>query len=285
MTFNPQTASARAPSNSPVPAPRIWALVPCAGSGSRARTRVPKQYQNVAGQPMVLHTLAAFVGVPAICHTLVVVAEQDRFFEALPAESTASLKSCDATIIIANCGGLTRANSVFNGLNHLIGLGADANDWVLVHDAARCLVAPAQIQALIDACLPDDVGGLLAYPLPDTLKSESGGRVAGTINRSDKWLAQTPQMFRIGPLLAALEAAARAGLAVTDESSAMEACGLQPKLVSGSALNFKVTYPEDFALAEAVLHARARADGVALVARSGAPLAVAPLDFALYDYP
>ena len=120
------------------------------------------------------------------------------------------------------------------------------------------------------------MGGLLAYPLPDTLKSESGGRVASTVNRSDKWLAQTPQMFRIGPLLAALEAAAEAGLDVTDESSAMEASGLKPKLVPGSALNFKVTYPEDFALAEAVLRARARDNGPKPGPQSG----VTP-----YDYP
>ena len=260
MTFNPESAPASAPLSPPGSAPRIWALVPCAGSGSRAQTILPKQYQCVAGQPMVLHTLAAFAGVACIANTLVVVASEDRFFAALQSGAVSRRELSFATIIVANCGGSTRATSVFNGLNRLIGLGAGPQDWVLVHDAARCLISPAQIQALIDACLADDVGGLLACPLPDTLKSESGGRVASTINRSDKWLAQTPQMFRIGPLLAALEAAARAGLEVTDESSAMEACGLQPKLVPGSALNFKVTYPEDFALAEAVLFATRRAD-------------------------
>ena len=129
-----------------------------------------------------------------------------------------------------------------------------ARDWALVHDAARCLVTPVQINALIDACEDDPVGGLLAHKLPDTLKSEVVGRVDKTLDRSDKWLAQTPQMFRIGVLMAAL---AQAGDQVTDESSAMEALGLKPKLVPGSAQNFKVTYPEDFALAEAVLQARA----------------------------
>ena len=128
-----------------------------------------------------------------------------------------------------------------------------AHDWVLVHDAARCLITPTQIDALIDACLPDAVGGLLALPLPDTLKRESGGRVAQTVDRADKWLAQTPQMFRIGRLLQALQAA---GDAVTDESSAIESQGLSPLLVPGSAQNFKVTSPQDFALAEAVLQAR-----------------------------
>jgi len=133
--------------------------------------------------------------------------------------------------------------------------GAAPEDWVLVHDAARCLITPEQINTLIDACAQDEVGGLLAHKLPDTLKSEVGGRVAATLDRSDKWLAQTPQMFRIGELVDALQ---QAGDKVTDESSAMEAMGLHPKLVPGSAQNFKVTYPEDFALAEAVLNARTK---------------------------
>ena len=255
MTIDP----ASAPSNLSGDAPRIWALVPCAGTGSRVGSSVPKQYQSVAGSPMVMHTLAAFSEVTCIANTLVVVAAEDRFFDLLhtPALTGPELpelpKLPRASFIVANCGGSTRATSVFNGLNHLIGLAADPRDWVLVHDAARCLITPAQINALIDACLADDVGGLLAHKLPDTLKSESNGRVARTINRSDKWLAQTPQMFRIGPLLAAL---ARAGDQVTDESSAMEAMGFKPKLVAGSAQNFKVTYREDYCLAEAVIQAR-----------------------------
>jgi 2-C-methyl-D-erythritol 4-phosphate cytidylyltransferase len=131
--------------------------------------------------------------------------------------------------------------------------GADQNDWVLVHDAARCLVTPEQVRALINECRNDAVGGLLAQKLPDTLKTERDGRVASTVDRSDKWLAQTPQMFRIGALIDALQ---QAGDAVTDESSAMEAAGLSPRLVNGSAQNFKVTYPEDFALAEAIFERR-----------------------------
>jgi len=124
---------------------------------------------------------------------------------------------------------------------------------VLVHDAARCLLTPAQINTLIDVCQNDAVGGLLALPLADTLKSASADRVATTIPRADKWLAHTPQMFRIGALIAALEAA---GDQVTDESSAIELTGHSPKLVPSSAQNFKVTYPEDFALAEAILQSR-----------------------------
>lgn len=198
---------------------------------------------------MVLHTLAAFSAVARLSQTLVVVAPGDRFFEPI------SGKSFD----VAACGGASRADSVANGLQALLNSGADLHDWVLVHDAARCLITTAQINQLIDACAQDEVGGLLALQLPDTLKREAGGRVAATIERSDKWLAQTPQMFRIGALVQALDKASRVtGGVVTDESSAMEAMGLAPKLVAGSAQNFKVTYPEDFALAEAILLTRSR---------------------------
>jgi 2-C-methyl-D-erythritol 4-phosphate cytidylyltransferase len=227
-------------------APRCHALVPCAGSGSRAGTSAPKQYQSVAGLPMVLHTLAALQAVARIDHVTLVVAHGDRFL---------SLDHPDVTL--SRCGGSTRAESVLNGLRDLLSAGASGRDWVLVHDAARCLVTPDQIDALLDACWNDSVGGLLALTLPDTLKAERNGRVVATVDRSDKWLAQTPQMFRLGPLMAALAAHTAAGFAgVTDEASAMELAGHSPLLVPGSAQNFKVTYPEDFALAEAVLKGR-----------------------------
>jgi 2-C-methyl-D-erythritol 4-phosphate cytidylyltransferase len=226
--------------------PRCHALLPCAGTGSRAGTSTPKQYQNVAGQPLVLHTLAALGAVPRIAHCLVVVAPGDAFVP----------HTLDPVSVQA-CGGESRAASVFNGLQWLLEQGTPAEDWVLVHDAARCLVTPALVDALIDACWSDPVGGLLALPLPDTLKVASQGRVAATLDRSDKWLAQTPQMFRLGALHAALAATAeQAFVGVTDEASAMEMAGHQPLLVPGSAQNFKVTYPEDFALAHALLSSR-----------------------------
>lgn len=237
----PQTTP-HSPASKP-PAARLWALIPCAGNGSRSGAVGPKQYQEVAGQPMVLHTLAAFSSVERLAGTLVVVSAGDDFF----AHTAASVQ-------VAACGGATRAQSVANGLAALLERGAAPTDWVLVHDAARCLITSAQINSLMDACLPDAVGGLLALPLPDTLKSAKNGRVAATLERSDKWLAQTPQMFRIGALQSALLAA---GDAVTDESSAMEFSGQAPLLVQGSAQNFKVTYAQDFALAQSVLLSRA----------------------------
>jgi 2-C-methyl-D-erythritol 4-phosphate cytidylyltransferase len=234
-------------STSPADAARLFALIPCAGSGSRAGTAQPKQYQVIAGQPMVLHTLAAFSGVARLTGCLVVVAPSDSV-----------LNVDDQRTVVVPCGGATRAESVLNGLEHLLAHGVRAQDWVLVHDAARCLVTPAQINALIDACQGDAVGGLLALPLADTLKNAQGERVSGTVDRADKWLAQTPQMFRVGALSVALRRAlAVAGAGITDESSAMEVLGHQPMLVRGSAHNFKVTYPEDFALAEAILNNRA----------------------------
>jgi 2-C-methyl-D-erythritol 4-phosphate cytidylyltransferase len=224
---------------------RLWALIPCAGTGSRSGADGPKQYQYLAEQPMVMHTLAAFAKVARLAGVLAVVSPGDTFFTTTP--------TTFATVLVAACGGSTRAASVFNGLNALLREGAEMQDWVLVHDAARCLITPSQINALVDACVADPVGGLLALKLPDTLKRETSGRVTQTVDRSDKWLAQTPQMFRIGALMAALE---DAGDAVTDESSAMELAGFAPLLVEGSAQNFKVTYPQDFALAQAVLLSR-----------------------------
>ena len=236
---------------SPLTPARLWALVPCAGAGSRAGSASPKQYQPVAGKPLVLHTLAAFGQVQSLEGILVVVAPGDEFLDSALLGALGS----SVPLTIARCGGATRALTVRNGLNALLEMGGAPDDWVLVHDAARCLIKPAQIKALIDACQGDAVGGLLAHRLADTLKSGQDRRVVATISRADKWLAQTPQMFRVGPLLAAL---AHAGTDVTDESSAMEAMGLRAKLVDGSAQNFKVTYPEDFALAGAVLASRQR---------------------------
>ncbi len=236
----------------PSSSPRFFVLIPCAGQGSRAQTPMAKQYQTLLGQPMVRHTVQAFRAVKDRLAALwVVIAPADDVFLNVFPDYNA-----EGEMLLAG-GGNTRAATVLNGLKAMVNHrpdGAALTDWVLVHDAARCLITPAQILALIEACQHDEVGGLLAQKLPDTLKSEAGGRVAATIDRSDKWLAQTPQMFRIGALIAALE---QAGDGVTDESSAIEAMGLSPKLVPGSAQNFKVTYPEDFALAEAILQSRA----------------------------
>lgn len=225
--------------------PRCYALVPCAGVGQRAGTAGPKQYQPVAGRPMVAHTLDALAAVPRIAATLVVLSPDDEQFEALLPGFSGERGW------VERCGGATRAETVANGLDALRERGAQPQDWVLVHDAARCLVRPEWVERLIDECLDDEVGGLLALPLADTLKAQGRDtRVAATVDRTGKWAAQTPQMFRLGLLAPAL---AHAGPGVTDESSAVEALGHEPKLVRGDWENFKLTWPGDFALAERLL--------------------------------
>ena len=227
--------------------PRCFALVPCAGTGSRAGAGLPKQYRRVAGRTVVAHTLAALSAVPGIVATLVVLSPEDDGWR----EAATGFEGERGWV--ARCGGASRAETVARGLDELLSRGAQPHDWVLVHDAARCLVRPEWVVRLIDACREDEVGGLLALPVADTLKQELDGRVSATVDRAHKWLAQTPQMFRLGLLRPAL---AQAGPAVTDEASAVEALGHAPKLVRGDLENLKLTWPEDFALAERLLASR-----------------------------
>jgi len=162
------------------------------------------------------------------------------------------------------CGGETRRDSVYNGLVAAMA-AVDADDWVLVHDAARPCLPQRDLANLIRETRDDLIGGILALPVADTVKrvvkeetrTDEGSvlRIAGTEDRSQLWLAQTPQMFRCGLLIEALQ---KAQHAVTDEASAMEQMGLRPRLVAGSRENIKVTFPEDFAIAEAIVAARQR---------------------------
>ena len=231
---------------------RCFLLLPCAGVGARAQAKstagadLPKQYQPILGQPVVQHTLDALQPLTEIAQTLVVLAPGDTHF---------ALCTAAANVTVAYCGGATRAQTVANGLQHLRAhCGADVGDWVLVHDAARCLIEPAWVRRLLQACQAADSGGLLAVPVADTLKAaDSAQRVAETVERSNKWLAQTPQMFRLGELQTALAACHQ----VSDEASAMEQAGHAPLLVTGHTHNLKVTYPEDFALAQSILRLRA----------------------------
>ena len=233
--------------------PRFHVVIPCAGTGSRAGVDIPKQYAPLAGVPMVMHTLKAFAAVPGLGHAMLVVSPQDSLMAQLLTDHP------QPAFTLTPRGGATRAQSVLGGLRSLQEQGVDPTDWVLVHDAARCLITPRLIQALLAACANDSVGGLLALPLPDTLKASVDGRVSATLKRSDKWLAQTPQMFRLGSLAQALEQPSED---ITDEASAMEAKGFAPLLIEGASFNFKVTYPQDWALAEAVLNDRKQRPGV-----------------------
>ncbi len=223
---------------------RFHVVIPCAGSGSRANIGAPKQYALLNGIPMVVHAVRSFQGVRGLSQSVLVVAPDDSamvdVFKQWP----------QPKFFVSHTGGATRAQSVLAGLNALKAKGVGPDEWVLVHDAARCLLTPQLIEKLLLACLVDKVGGLLALPLPDTLKSESNGRVDITLDRSGKWLAQTPQMFRLEMLFQALMSADES---VTDEASAMEMSGLSPLLVPSAAFNFKVTYAEDLQMAQAIL--------------------------------
>ena len=234
------------------------ALVPCAGSGSRSGADRPKQYVEVAGRSVVHWTLQALLDTPGLDGVALVLSPGDTGFDdAVPAPVR-------QRVAVLSAGGATRAHSVLNGLQALAHAGLQAEDWVLVHDAARCLVQPAAVERLLQACEGDAVGGLLAQPLPDTLKRDDGQqppRAAATVPRQGIWAAQTPQMFRMGPLSAALEHALQAGHDITDEASAIERTGARPLLVEGGADNFKLTYPEDFQRAERILLQRRSAQG------------------------
>ncbi|MFN3829518.1 MAG: 2-C-methyl-D-erythritol 4-phosphate cytidylyltransferase [Tepidimonas ignava] len=223
---------------------RCWALVPAAGTGSRSGLPVPKQYQRLGPRCVLDHTLAALCAVPDLAGVAVVLAPDDDHPWTPP-----------QGVQVWRVGGATRAASVLAGLRQWQAHGARDDDWVLVHDAARCLLQPGDVAALLDACRDDPVGGLLALPLADTLKqADASGRVLATLPRDDKWLAQTPQMFRLGVLARALQAHEATGFAgITDEASAVEALGLAPRLVRGRTHNIKLTYPEDFAVAQALL--------------------------------
>lgn len=232
----------------PHPQPRCIALIPAAGSGSRMGSGLPKQYAMLAGRPLITHAVATLCAHPRIAEVLVVLAPGDRHFAAC------DWSACGDKLVPLYCGGETRAASVFNGLlaaNDAI----DAADWVLVHDAARPCLQTTDIDRLIAEIGDSETGGLLAVPVADTLKrANAGGEVLQTETRDHLWRAQTPQMFRYRVLIEALRRADIA--AVTDESSAVEQTGAKPKLVAGSAGNFKVTYPEDLALAELILKER-----------------------------
>ncbi|QUP53732.1 2-C-methyl-D-erythritol 4-phosphate cytidylyltransferase [Ralstonia syzygii] len=235
------------------PGRRRFALIPSAGTGTRAGGDLPKQYQPIAGRPMLWHTVQAFLASPEIDRVVVVTAPGAP---ALAARFP-GMGFDAARLVEVDCGGDSRHASVTNGLAALRGLGAVEDDWVLVHDAARPGLTPALIARLVDAVEADDgqaVGGILALPLADTLKrADAAQHIAETVPRGGLWQAQTPQMFPLGLLQRALSEALTEQRIVTDEASAIEAAGHRPLLVAGALRNFKVTYPDDFALAEAIL--------------------------------
>ena len=227
-----------------------FGLIPAAGSGLRFGDAMPKQYQRLCGRPLLEHAVRALAHAGAIRTIYVVLAPGDEHFR------TCAWDGIDAHVVALYCGGATRAASVFNGLIAVRG-AVDDRDWLLVHDAARPCLTDQELRCLLEAVDDDEVGGLLALPVSDTLKcADAQGRASATVPRENLWRALTPQMFRYRLLVEALHAADHTR--ITDEAAAIESLGLRPRLVPGSASNLKVTYPEDLAIARAILEARSR---------------------------
>ena len=216
-------------------------IIPAAGIGNRMATALPKQYMPILGKPMISHSVQTFFACPRIASIHLALNPDDEFWRSLALDANSRLH-------LHYTGGETRAETVLNTLNS-IAIGE--NDWVLVHDAARPGLDATMLNHLLDTLQEDAVGGLLALPLADTLKqSNHENRSEKTIPREHLWQAQTPQMFRYSTLKTALQAN---GGTATDEAQAIEALGLQPKLVVGSLKNMKVTYPQDVAIVESLM--------------------------------
>jgi 2-C-methyl-D-erythritol 4-phosphate cytidylyltransferase len=226
----------------------LWAVIPAAGVGRRMGGQSPKQYLPLAGQPVLVHSMAPFAALDGLLGMVVALSPGDRWWQSLVVPPGLPVE----TVV----GGEERAHSVRNALARLAGR-ADEQDWILVHDAARPCLRTADLHRLVSALREDPVGGLLGSPVHDTLKQvDEEGCSAGTVDRRRMWRAFTPQMFRFGALTAALDAQLGNGVAGTDECMAMEAAGLRPRLIEGHADNIKITRPADLELAEAILAAR-----------------------------
>lgn len=229
----------------------LWCVVPAAGRGARFGAERPKQYVELAGRPLLHWTLQRLIECPRIAGLMVVLAPDDAHWPVLPALT--------AKPVLTTCGASERSGSVLAGLQALPASVAD-EDFVLVHDAARPCVTAGDIERLVELGIPAG-GALLAAPLRDTLKLADGeSRVVATEPREARWRALTPQLFRRGELGAALAAAQRDGIAITDESMAMERAGRRPLLVEGAESNIKVTTPADLALAGYLLGRERKGD-------------------------
>ena len=226
-----------------------WAIVPAAGAGRRMAANIPKQYLPLGEKTVLEHTLDTLLACRQLAGVLVVLSKDDGYWPDLQGRY-----SSQPLEVVT--GGAERCHSVLNGLTHLAGK-MDADDWVLVHDAARPCVRLADIDILINTLSTTSHGGLLGVPVADTMKQVDGdNRVTETVAREGLWHAYTPQMFRLGSLRAALQHAIDNDLLVTDEASAMELAGYQPQMVQGQRDNIKITVSSDLELAAFYLQTR-----------------------------
>jgi 2-C-methyl-D-erythritol 4-phosphate cytidylyltransferase len=225
---------------------RYLGVIPAAGSGSRMGHTLPKQYVTIGDRPLLYYAIARLCAHPAIDRVCVILAQDDNRFE------TYDWTPFSAKLEALYAGGDSRAATVLNALERMAG-HASADDWVLVHDAARPCLSAQMLDRLIDEVGDDRSGGLLAIPVADTLKRAGEDRRSmRTESRAGLWQAQTPQMFRYELLLRALRSCDLEQ--ATDEAAAVEALGFQPKLVQSDVTNLKVTHTQDLALAELILN-------------------------------
>lgn len=224
---------------------KIWAAIPAAGIGARMGSTVPKQYLPLHGRTVIEHALARFLAHPDIAGVVVALAPYDSQWESLEVRR-------DEKLLLAP-GGAERCHSVLSSLRKLAEVAA-ADDWVLVHDAARPCVRRADIDRMLNELREHPVGGILALPVRDTLKrGDPDANIVMTVDRTALWHALTPQMFRLQRLTDALESVIAQGIIVTDEAQAIELLGLTPRLVEGHGDNIKITRPQDLAFAELYL--------------------------------
>lgn len=218
-----------------------WVVIPAAGTGERMGSELPKQYLKIDGRTILQIAIEKFFHRPEITGLVVAVADEDPYWP--------ELRFDDLLPITAVTGGAERYHSVYNALKFLDAI-AEPEDWVLVHDAARPCLSITDLSRLIESLAQDDVGGILAHREIDTVKQGDDDRkITRTLDRTHIWHAMTPQMFRFGPLKAALADAIAAENLVTDEASAMELAGFHPRLIEGSRSNIKVTGPDDLVFA------------------------------------
>ncbi|MCG9561445.1 2-C-methyl-D-erythritol 4-phosphate cytidylyltransferase [Vibrio chagasii] len=218
----------------------VIAVVPAAGVGSRMKADRPKQYLQINGKTILEHTVEKLLAHPQVSQIVVAISDDDPYYPELPLTQNPQ--------VIRVAGGSERADSVLSALDYIE--KQQLGDWVMVHDSARPCVQLSDIDKLMSTAMSHDVGAILAAPVRDTMKRGAQGQIEHTVERADLWHALTPQMFRAEPLWNVLSEALKQGVSITDEASAFEWKGFSPALVAGRSDNFKITQPEDLALAE-----------------------------------
>lgn len=222
--------------------PKHWVIIPAAGIGQRMQSPIPKQYLKLGKKSVIEHTLDVFIKTPEIHRIIVALHSNDPYWATLDFSHTSKIETTQ--------GGKQRADSVLHALR-LIVCDAAPDDWVLVHDAVRPCLTPNVLRYLLTELQESAIGGLLGIPVSDTLKwVDNDNMVTTTVSREHLWCAQTPQMFRFHLLYDALQKVCEEKVAITDDASAIEWLGYQPKMVFGCSKNLKITHPSDLALAQ-----------------------------------